>query len=270
MSGKLTDALIITPIVASAPTDLMYIARPADGAAGSHSITADDLLALITNNLADGTLRFDDFAAPSLSGAGQGALYFDSTRQRFLASENAGPFMPLQQSMFLEFGGVVTVVNSAVETALLGAALDGSTKTITPAMTRVGRTFRLWLGGVFASTGAPVLTVRLKLTDGVTPVTIQTFTSTIAAITTTAWRLDLFATITAIGAGGAILVRPGIFEYAHTAPGVTGPTQWIQTNAGAVAVDFSVNQTWELTIQWGTAAAGNSFSYLFGNIDIVR
>lgn len=252
------------------PTDLAYIVRPGINPLGSFKSTLNDLLAVITKDITDGTVRFDDFAAPSLSGAGQGALYFDSTRQRFLMSENAGPFMPLHQSMFLESGGVVTVANSAAETPLLGAGIDGSSKIITPAMTRIGRTFRLYFSGVFASTGAPVLTIRLKLTDGVTPVTIQTFTSTIAAITTTAWRLDLFATILAVGAGGTILIRPGIFEYAHTAPGVAGPTQWIQTNAGAVAVNFSVNQTWELTIQWGTAAAGNSYSYLFGNVDIVR
>lgn len=267
MSSKLSALVDLAG--GQVPTDLVYVDDVSAGAAGSKKSTLDALIATITKNITDGTLRFQSFAAPSLSATGQGAMYFDSTLNRFLLSENAAPFMPLHQNMFLDAGGLTTVVNTTTETALLGAAIDGSTKIITPVLARLNRTFRLWFGGIFASTGTPVLTVRLKLIGGATT-TIQTFTSTIAAITTTAWRLDLFATITAVGAGGAILIRPGIFEYAQTAPGVTGPTQWIQTNAGAVAVDFSVNQTWELTIQWGTAAAGNSFSYTFGNIDIVR
>jgi len=251
------------------PTDEVYVVRPGIEPLDSFRSFLNDLFATITKNITDGALRFQNFAAPSLSAAGQGAMYFDSTLNRFLLSENAAPFMPLHQNMFLDAGGLTTVANTTTETVLLGTPIDGSTKIITPALARLNRTFRLWFGGVFASTGTPVLTIRLKLIGGATT-TIQTFTSTIAAITTTAWRLDLFATITAVGAGGAILIRPGIFEYAQTAPGVTGPTQWIQTNVGPVAVDFSVNQTWELTIQWGTAAAGNSFSYTFGNIDIVR
>jgi hypothetical protein len=74
------------------PTDLLYIDDVSAGAAGSKSITPNDLLSTITRNITDGAVRFQGFAAPALSAAGQGAIYFDSTANAFRVSENAGAY----------------------------------------------------------------------------------------------------------------------------------------------------------------------------------
>jgi hypothetical protein len=248
------------------PTDLAYVVDLSAGVNGSKKSTLNDLFATITKNITDGALRFQAFAAPSLSAAAQGAAYFDSTLNRLLLSENAGPFMPLGQNMYLDNNSNTTVANTTTETALLGAADDGSTKIITPALARVNRTFRLSFSGIFNTTGSPSLSVRLKLVGGVT-VTLETYNANVTS-TGTAWKLEIFATITAVGAGGTIIVQAGAFEYAAA---TAGAASWIGRNTtSAAAVDFSVNQTWELTVQWGTADPANSFTYRFGNIDIVR
>jgi hypothetical protein len=75
------------------PTDLLYIDDLSAGAAGSKSITCNDLLALITRNITDGAVRFGAFAAPAVSGAAQAAIYFDSGTNRLLFSENAGAYV---------------------------------------------------------------------------------------------------------------------------------------------------------------------------------
>lgn len=168
----------------------------------------------------------------------------------------------IQRNMYADYNSNTTVANTTTETALLGAADDGSTKTITPALARVGITFKLSFSGVLGTTGSPTLTVRLKLGS----VTIETYTATVTS-TGGSWELDLFATITAIGASGSITTHPAEFEYAAGTPGAL---QSIGRNAAATTIDFTVSQTWELTVEWGTAHASNTFTYRFGNIDILR
>jgi len=98
------------------PTDLLYIDDVSAGAAGSKSITPNDLLALITRNITDGALRFGAFAAPAVSGAAQGAIYFDSATNRLLFSENAGAYIRI---------GNVTGPAAATDEAL--TRFDGAT-----------------------------------------------------------------------------------------------------------------------------------------------
>ncbi len=57
--------------------------------------TLNNLFSTITRNITDGALRFGGFAAPSLSGAGTGALYFDSSANVFKVSSNGGAFVTL-------------------------------------------------------------------------------------------------------------------------------------------------------------------------------
>jgi len=75
------------------PGDLYYIVDVSAGAAGSKSITGDNLFSLITRNITDGALRFGAFGAPAASGAAQAAIYFDSGTNRLLFSENTGAYV---------------------------------------------------------------------------------------------------------------------------------------------------------------------------------
>lgn len=170
-------------------------------------------------------------------------------------------------NFFLDYDSNVTVVNTAAETPLLGAADAGSTKVITPGLVAVGRTFRFAFSGIMGNTATPTLTTRLKLIGGVT-VTLLTLAPVLPAGGTFSWGIDdLYATITAIGVGGSITVHAGGIDI-DTRP--DGVTRAITSNSVVTAVDFSVNQTWELTVQWSAADALNTFTYRFGCIDVIR
>lgn len=74
-------------------TDLMTgvdLSEP--DATKNQKTTLNDLFSIITKNITDGAVRFQGFAAPSVPGAGEGALYFDSTSNTFKGSRNASAF----------------------------------------------------------------------------------------------------------------------------------------------------------------------------------
>lgn len=171
-------------------------------------------------------------------------------------------------NLFLNYTTSTTVANSVTETSLLGAPDLGTTKTVTPGLAGVGRTFELFFYGVLGWTAAPALTIRLKL-GGALGTLLQAYTPALPGSSSgTAWRLSLFATITAIGAGGSIQGNPGMFEF--NSVGADGPAQWSGRNTTAAAVNFSVGQDWALTAQWGTADLLNFFTYGFGCINVIR
>lgn len=79
---------------AQVPTDLMYIVDlsevlPADQ---SKSTTVADLFNFYNKNTTDGSFQMEGIAAPALSSAGDGKIYFDSTSNTFKVSENGGAF----------------------------------------------------------------------------------------------------------------------------------------------------------------------------------
>src|SRR3972149_3999651 len=80
---------------AQVPTDLAYVVDVSAGTAGSKRSTLNDLFSEITKNITDGAVRFGGFAAPAVSAAGKGAIYFDSTANVFEGSRNGGAYEPL-------------------------------------------------------------------------------------------------------------------------------------------------------------------------------
>src|SRR5262245_46578100 len=56
-------------------------------------------------------------AAPAVSASGEGKIYFDSTTNRFMKSENAGAFVPLSTTSYAPT--VADVVNTTTRTATL-------------------------------------------------------------------------------------------------------------------------------------------------------
>lgn len=82
---------------AQVPTDLMYIVDlsevlPADQ---SKSTTVADLFNYYNKNTTDGSFQMQGIAAPGLSGAGNGKIYFDSTSNTFKVSQNGGAFFDI-------------------------------------------------------------------------------------------------------------------------------------------------------------------------------
>lgn len=54
--------------------------------------TLNDLFSVITKNITDGAVRFQEFTAPALSAAGEGSLYFDDTDKTFKGSRNGSAY----------------------------------------------------------------------------------------------------------------------------------------------------------------------------------
>ena len=70
------------------PDDLVYIAKDPFGLTDDRKSTLNDLFSVITKNITDGAVRFQEFTAPALSAAGEGALYFDDTDKTFKGLRN--------------------------------------------------------------------------------------------------------------------------------------------------------------------------------------
>lgn len=115
-----SNKLSVLPDLAGlqAPADLVYVVDVSAGVTGSKRSTLNDLFAFITKNITDGAVRFQEFAAPALSAANQGALYFDAATDRFRVSENGGAYVDLLN------GGVIgrTVVGGTVGSVLFVGA----------------------------------------------------------------------------------------------------------------------------------------------------
>ena len=169
-------------------------------------------------------------------------------------------------NLYLNYSTTTTVANSTTETALLGAPDVGSSKTLTPGLAVVGRTLQLFFSGILSCVLTPTLDVRLRL-GGLTGALLEDYTPAVNANPTTAWYLNVYAVITAIGAGGAIAIQPGAFEFAL---GTQGAAQWSGRNTGGAAVDISSDKDFELSAQWGTANVANIFTYRFGMINVIR
>lgn len=86
---KLTQ---LTATGAPQPTDKMYIVRPSAGLAGSFSILNNDLFSLITQNITDKALRFEQVAPTPFPPFGVGSLVFfnDGIRPRFFMGDGDG------------------------------------------------------------------------------------------------------------------------------------------------------------------------------------
>lgn len=147
------------------PTDLLYIDDVSAGAAGSKSITPNDLVSTITRNITDGAVRFQGFAAPALSGAGAGAIYFDSTANAFRVSENAGAYRAIgdvtgpagaTDEALVRFDGATGKIlqNSLITLSDLGALTfpDNVRQTFNPGVTVAG----LNVGALAGDPSAPI------------------------------------------------------------------------------------------------------------------
>jgi len=114
------------------------------------------------------------------------------------------------------------------------------------------------------ATGSPTLNIRVKL--GSTNIAI---TGPVTAPNTANGLLYLEAYITVIGVGGGGAARAEI--QGKMLPAIAGavtPVFFVGT-IGTVGIDFTVNQTIDVTVEWGTANVGNLVQ-MIPDVDIER
>ena len=77
------------------PADLVYIAMSPFGPTDDRKSTLADLFDYYNKNTTDGSFQMQGIAAPSVSAAGVGKFYFDSTSNTFKVSQNGGAFFDI-------------------------------------------------------------------------------------------------------------------------------------------------------------------------------
>lgn len=175
-------------------------------------------------------------------------------------------------SMHVRENGSISVTNTVTETSILGASQHNSTKTIEAGLGRAGRIFRLKLIGNFTNSGTPTLRFRLYLGGTVIADTgaIATTNNTTTGIG--AFVIDAELAIRTVGAAGTVHVMSlrAMYVSIQSAAGVMNMIAAASPGGGTTVIDFTVAQTFDVTAQWGTAAAANSLVIWDSYIDMAR
>jgi len=148
-----------------------------------------------------------------------------------------------------------TVANSTTETTLFSTGVGQRTLGQFGGNYLVaGKTIRVYASGFLSITGTPNLTFRLKL-GGATVATSGAVAN--AAVTDTGW--EFWGTITCRTTG----VTGSVFAQGHLRYGTAGATNWkiiAVLATAATTIDTTAQQAIDLTVQWGTADAGNTIT----------
>lgn len=171
---------------------------------------------------------------------------------------NVPDYSSAPKGLYTQIGASTRITNTTVETSLL----DGGVGTLTvPANGfKVGDSFLAVMTGHISSVNNHTLHIRIK-TDGVA--LADTGIITMPATTNKHWKLDINFTVRTIGASGvASIVAGGTFFYTKDASNsFEGANFSTETFTG---FDTTIDNTLEITAQWGTASTGDIiYSELF-------
>lgn len=173
---------------------------------------------------------------------------------------------PVSTALFTNTTIGTTLTNSVAETSILTGvtAAAGATRTLEAGFTKAGTLYRIHIEGDLVTTGTPTIQFRLKL--GATTI------NDVGALTTPnnssgRFMLDYYLEFFTIGAAAT--------NRCHMTGHMTPTTNGISTltffkRVDAVAVDLTASQTFDLTAQWGTAAAGNQIFVAIISIERIR
>lgn len=142
----------------------------------------------------------------------------------------------------------VTVGNTVTETTLVGTGQGSAT--LPANFFFVGKTIRCKMLGFHSSTGGPTVTFRFKLGG----TTVATATGASGNGTNDGFMVEVYITCRSIGATGTIFAQ-GQYAELHSGGLVDGLTPTATTT-----VDTTGTLAVNITIEWGTAVAGNTAS----------
>lgn len=171
------------------------------------------------------------------------------------SSGSSGTSAPasVNYGLFSQTGNGTPVTGTTVETTLINGGVG--TLSVPANAFSVGDSFRAVMGGVMNAANNQTIRIRVKsgavvfLDSG-----IQTLTSSIA---NDVWTLDINFTIRQIGAAGvASIVALGKFNYVKTNNGAYEGFGFNTINN--TTFDTTINNTLDITVEWGSNDAGNS------------
>lgn len=152
----------------------------------------------------------------------------------------------------------VTVANTVTETNLSGTGVG--TLTLPANALAAGTTLKFTAFGLHSATGNP--TIRVRIYAGAT-VLLDTTAVTSGNSTNAIWDLRGLVTCYTTGNTGTVWAE-GFYEETG---GGTGKFE--MANTAAITLDTTTSQTLKLTVQWGTAAAGNSISMTNFTVEVL-
>ena len=176
------------------PSDLTYIAKSPFGSTDDRKSTLADLFNYYNKNTTDGSFQMQGIAAPSVSAASVGKIYFDSTSNTFRVSQNGGAFFDLGNiSGSLTSGRVPYASGANTLTDNAGLTFTPNALTIGTAATPgglrlVGNTGNYWN----LASSAPAGNRTFYFPDSTTPTTGNfLFVGTFGATVVTDWSTGL-------------------------------------------------------------------------------
>ncbi len=168
-------------------------------------------------------------------------------------ANNANAFTPVSfGGLFAQTGNSVPITGTTVETTLINGGVG--TLSVPANGFSVGDSFRGDFGGVLNS--ANNQTIRIRIKSG-SVIFVDSGLQNITNITNNVWSLSLDFTVRQIGpAGTASIVTLATFNYAKT---VNGTVEGFSFNSiNNTTFDTTINNTLDVTVQWGSNNAGNS------------
>jgi hypothetical protein len=151
----------------------------------------------------------------------------------------------------------VTVANSVAEATLLGAGRGA--KEVSAGILDVGTVIRISANGYLSTTGLPTLDIDVDL-GGSEVCSTGAFST--ATVTDAGWELEVEITCISTGATGEV-VTSGTFCY-----GDGNKHDLVKTTV--TVVDTTAALSIDLTVQWGTADAGNTITCQLAPIELMR
>lgn len=178
-----------------------------------------------------------------------------------LQSLSTGRF-PIVVSMFSVTSLGNAVLNTTTETSLFtGASVPaGATRTVEAGMTAAGTVYRLRVEGAYGTTGTPTIQFRIKF--GSTTVG-DTTAFTTPNNSNGSFVVDTYVWVYSVGGAGSVRVE----TVGALSPALSGAVTLTHFRGNNLTgVDFTVSQTLDVTVQWGTASASNTIQLVGASI----
>jgi hypothetical protein len=160
--------------------------------------------------------------------------------------------------LFAQTANSVPITNTAIETSLVNGGVG--TMSVPANGFKVGDSFRAIVAGVLNSANNQTIRIRVK-TGSV--ILLDSGAQPISNINNDVFSLNVDFTIRQLGtAGVASIVSLGTFHYVKTS---NASTQGFAFNVvNSTTFNTTIPNTLDITVQWGSANAGNSiFSDIF-------
>lgn len=140
-----------------------------------------------------------------------------------------------------------TVANTTTETTIGGPG-EGST-TIPSTLLKFPQHFLLRAQGIVSNTATPTINIRFKL-NGVT--FASTGAQTLGSVSNDHWSAFIDFLIRSEGSTGTVMVTGGFLT--------SNNDHFAMINTAVQTIDTTIDQTFDITAEWGTASASNTIT----------